>query len=198
MSNGNRESFVQRDTNETQIGLVVNLDAALEAGIETGHGFLDHMLDQVRRHGRLGLSVTAKGDLEVDVHHLAEDTGITFGMAVLEALGDKKGLERYADAFVPMDETLAHVVLDFSGRAHLEFRPETLEVVGDANGFNIYHLREFLRGFCNHAGVTLHVRLLSGREAHHVIEAIVKAFSRALYAATRVTHESLPSTKGRL
>jgi imidazoleglycerol-phosphate dehydratase len=189
---------VERNTNETRIALEVNLDAALETGIHTGHGFLDHMLDQVRRHGRLGLSVTAQGDLEVDVHHLAEDTGITLGMAVLQALGDKKGLERYADAFVPMDETLAHVVLDFSGRAHLEFRPETLEVVGDANGFNIYHLREFLRGFCNHAGVTLHVRLLSGREAHHVIEAIVKAFSRALYASTRVTHGALPSTKGTL
>jgi imidazoleglycerol-phosphate dehydratase len=193
-----RAATVERNTNETQIKLEVNLDAPLEAGIGTGHGFLDHMLDQIRRHGRMGLSVTAKGDLDVDVHHLAEDTGITLGMALLQALGDKKGLERYADAFVPMDETLAHVVLDLSGRAHLEFRPETLEVVGDANGFNIYHLREFLRGFCNHALVTMHVRLLNGREAHHVVEAIVKAFSRALYASTRVTHEALPSTKGRL
>jgi imidazoleglycerol-phosphate dehydratase len=193
-----RAARVERNTLETRIALEVNLDAGLETGISTGHGFLDHMLDQIRRHGRLGLSVTAKGDLEVDVHHLAEDTGITLGMAVAKALGDKQGLERYADAFVPMDETLAQVVLDFSGRAHLEFRPETLNIVGDANGFNIFHLREFLRGFCNHAGATVHVRLLSGREAHHVIEATVKAFARALFAATRVTHEALPSTKGTL
>jgi imidazoleglycerol-phosphate dehydratase len=194
----NRQASVERNTNETQITLEVNLDAAMDGAIHTGHGFLNHMLDQIRRHGRMGLSVTAQGDLEVDVHHLAEDTGITLGMAVLKALGDKQGLERYADAFVPMDETLAQVVLDFSGRAHLEFRPELLDVVGDANGFNIYHLREFLRGFCNHAGATLHVRLLSGREAHHVIEAIVKAFARSLFAATRVTHDALPSTKGSL
>ncbi len=193
-----RAARVERNTLETQIALEVNLDAALETGISTGHGFLDHMLDQIRRHGRVGLSVTAKGDLEVDVHHLVEDTGITLGMAVAKALGDKQGLERYADAFVPMDETLAQVVLDFSGRAHLEFRPETLNVLGDANGFNVFHLREFLRGFCNHAGATVHVRLLSGRESHHVIEAIVKAFARALFAATRVTHEALPSTKGTL
>ena len=134
----------------------------------------------------------------MDVHHLAEDTGITLGQAVSQALGSKQGLERYADAFVPMDETLAQVVLDFSGRSHLEFQPETLNLVGDAGGFNVYHLREFLRGFCNHAGVTVHVRLLAGREAHHVIEAIFKAFARSLYAATRVTHDALPSTKGTL
>lgn len=193
-----RAAAVTRNTLETQITLAIDLDQPLEGKISTGHGFLDHMLEQIRRHGRLGLVLNATGDLHVDVHHLAEDTGITLGQAVHQALGNKQGLERYADAFVPMDETLAHVVLDFSGRAHLEFRPETLEVVGDAGGFNVYHLREFLRGFCNHAGVTLHVRLLTGREAHHVIEAIFKAFARALYAATRVTHDALPSTKGML
>lgn len=142
--------------------------------------------------------VEGRGDVAVDAHHLAEDTGITLGMCVLKALGDKRGIERYADAFVPMDETLAHVVLDFSGRAHLEFRPEDLGVYGDAGGFTIYHLREFLRGFCNHAGVTLHVRLLHGNEVHHVIEAIFKAFARVLYAASRVTSQDLPSTKGTL
>ncbi len=193
-----RAAAVTRNTLETQITLAIDLDQPLEGKISTGHGFLDHMIEQIRRHGRLGLVLNATGDLHVDVHHLAEDTGITLGQAVHQALGNKQGLERYADAFVPMDETLAHVVLDFSGRAHLEFRPETLEVVGDAGGFNVYHLREFLRGFCNHAGVTLHVRLLTGREAHHVIEAIFKAFARALYAATRVTHDALPSTKGML
>ena len=193
-----RAAAVTRNTSETQITLAIDLDQPLEGKISTGHGFLDHMLEQIRRHGRIGLVIAATGDLYVDVHHLAEDTGITLGQAVLQALVNKQGLERYADAFVPMDETLAQVVLDFSGRAHLEFRPETLEVVGDAGGFNIYHLREFLRGFCNHAGVTLHVRLLAGREAHHVIEAIFKAFARALHAATRVTHDALPSTKGTL
>lgn len=193
-----RAAAVTRNTLETQITLALDLDQPLEGKISTGHGFLDHMLEQIRRHGRLGLVIAATGDLHVDVHHLAEDAGITLGQAVRQALGNKQGLERYADAFVPMDETLAHVVLDFSGRAHLEFHPETLTVTGDAGGFNIYHLREFLRGFCNHAGATLHVRLLAGREAHHVIEAIFKAFARALYAATRVTHNALPSTKGTL
>lgn len=193
-----RVATVERNTLETQIKFILDLDQNLSGTLETGHAFLDHMLDQIRRHGRLGLIIQGRGDLAVDAHHLAEDTGITLGMAVLQALGDKRGIERYADAFVPMDETLAHVVLDFSGRAHLEFKPEDLGVYGDAGGFTIYHLREFLRGFCNHAGATLHVRLLSGKEVHHVVEAIFKAFARALYAATRVTSQDLPSTKGTL
>jgi imidazoleglycerol-phosphate dehydratase len=193
-----RKANVQRDTLETQIGINLDLDQALPGSIETGLGFLDHMLDAIKRHARIGLEVSAKGDLHIDTHHLIEDTGITLGMAFAKALEDKKGLERYGSAFVPMDETLAQVVLDFSGRAHLEFRPEELNVIGDAGGFNIFHLREFLRGFCNHAGVTLHVRLLNGREAHHVIEAIIKAFARALRDSTRVTHTDLPSTKGSL
>jgi imidazoleglycerol-phosphate dehydratase len=193
-----RAATIERNTLETQIKISLDLDQNLTGKLETGHAFLDHMLDQIRRHGRIGLLVDGRGDLAVDAHHLAEDTGITLGMAVLQALGDKRGIERYADAFVPMDETLAHVVLDFSGRAHLEFRPEDLGVIGDAGGFTIYHLREFLRGFCNHAGVTLHVRLLSGKEVHHVVEAIFKAFARAVYAATRVTSQDLPSTKGTL
>jgi imidazoleglycerol-phosphate dehydratase len=193
-----RVATIERNTLETQIKISLDLDQNLTGKLETGHAFLDHMLDQIRRHGRIGLLVDGRGDLAVDAHHLAEDTGITLGMAVLQALGDKRGIERYADAFVPMDETLAHVVLDFSGRAHLEFRPEDLGVIGDAGGFTIYHLREFLRGFCNHAGVTLHVRLLSGKEVHHVVEAIFKAFARAVYAATRVTSQDLPSTKGTL
>jgi imidazoleglycerol-phosphate dehydratase len=193
-----RKANVQRNTLETQISINLDLDQALPSQIETGLGFLDHMLDAIKRHARIGLEVSAKGDLHVDTHHLIEDTGIVLGMAFSKALEDKKGLERYGSAFTPMDETLAHVVLDFSGRAHLEFRPEELSVIGDAGGFNIFHLREFLRGFCNHAGVTLHVRLLNGREAHHVIEAIIKAFARALRDATRVTHDDLPSTKGSL
>lgn len=193
-----RRAQIRRDTLETRIRIELDLDQPLEGPLRTGHGFQEHMLDQIRRHGRLGLVIEAEGDLHVDVHHLAEDTGIALGQALSQALGDRRGIERYADAFVPMDETLAHVVLDFSGRAHLAFEPERLEVVGDANGYNIYHLREFLRGLCNHAGITLHVRLLAGREAHHVIEAITKALARAIYLATRVTGQALPSTKGLL
>lgn len=193
-----RAATLERNTLETQIKITIDLDQQLTGKLETGHAFLDHMLDQIRRHGRLGLLIEGSGDLAVDAHHLAEDTGITLGMAVLQALGNKRGIERYADAFVPMDETLAHVVLDFSGRSHLEFKPEDLGVYGDAGGFTIYHLREFLRGFCNHAGATLHVRLLNGKEVHHVVEAIFKAFARALFAATRVTSQDLPSTKGSL
>lgn len=193
-----RTAQISRHTLETQISLSLDLDAPLEGTIQTGLGFLDHMLDALKRHARVGLTVQAVGDLSVDTHHLIEDTGIVLGMAFAQALQDKTGLERYGSAFVPMDETLAQVVLDFSGRAHLEFRPEELDIAGEAGGFNIYHLREFLRGFCNHAGVTLHVRLLAGREAHHVIEAIVKALARAIFAATRVTHSAMPSTKGSL
>jgi len=194
-----RIATLERNTSETQILIMLDLDAPLEVStLHTGHGFLDHMLEALRKHGRLGLMVQASADLQVDVHHIAEDVGIAFGQALNKALGDKRGLERYGDAFVPMDETLAQVVLDLSGRAHLAFEPEKLGVLGDVNGYTIYHLREFLRGFCNHAGANLHVRLLAGLEIHHVVEAIFKAFARALYLATRVTGEGIPSTKGAL
>lgn len=194
----NRSADVRRDTHETRIRVRLDLDDTLEGPLATGHGFTDHMLDQVRRHGRLGLAVDAEGDLHVDVHHLAEDLGITLGQALKQALGDKRGIERYADAFVPMDESLAHVVLDLSGRAHLAFEPEALPYAGTVNGYSLFHLREFLRGFTNHAGATVHVRVLAGRDPHHVIEAVFKAFARSLYTATRVTGEALPSTKGSL
>jgi len=193
-----RTATVERNTLETQIRVTLDLDEPVTGEVRTGHGFLDHMLDQLRRHGRLGLAVDGAGDLHIEVHHLAEDTGITIGQALAQALGDRKGIERYGSAFVPMDETLAHVVVDLSGRAHLAFEPERLDVWGDAGGFTHYHLREFLRGLCNHAGVTLHVRLLAGREAHHVIEAVMKAFARALRDAVHRTGSDLPSTKGLL
>lgn len=191
-----RRADQHRRTNETDVQVRLDLDAPLDGGVSTGHGFLDHMLDQLRRHGRLGLSVVASGDLHVEVHHLAEDTGITLGQALSAALGDRVGIERYGSAFVPMDETLAQVVVDLSGRAHLAFEPEKLDVWGDAGGLTHYHLREFLRGLCNHAGATVHVRLLAGREAHHVIEAVMKAFARALRDAVQVTGQDLASTKG--
>ncbi len=191
-----RTAEISRDTAETQIRLRLELDAGAGGRAETGHGFLDHMLAQLIRHGRLTLELSGKGDLEVDVHHLAEDCGIVLGQALHRALGERRGLERYADAWVPMDESLAHVVLDLSGRPFLAFEPGGFE--GHAGGFNAHHLREFLRGFCNHAGATVHVRVITGEETHHVVEAVMKAFARALYAATRVTTDELPSTKGRL
>jgi imidazoleglycerol-phosphate dehydratase len=190
-----RTATIHRKTQETDIQLTLDLDKT-GGTIQTGHGFLDHMLEQVAKHGKLSLDIVAKGDLHVDVHHLAEDTGIVLGQAVKEALGERVGLERYATSFVPMDETLAQVVLDLSGRALLAFEPSGYE--GDANGFNVHHLREFLRGFCNHSGATMHVRVLSGTETHHVSEAIMKAFARSLYSATRITSDTLPSTKGLL
>ncbi|GIW38481.1 MAG: imidazoleglycerol-phosphate dehydratase [Meiothermus sp.] len=190
-----RSATIERNTAETQIKLSLSLDGVPQASISTGLGFLDHMLQAFQRHGRFGLVVEAKGDLAVDVHHLVEDVGIVLGMAFKQAVGDARGLERYGEASVPMDETLVQVVLDLSGRSHLAFAPEELGIEGTAGGLNAYHLREFLRGLCNHAGLTLHVRVLAGREAHHVIEATFKALARALYQATRLTRADLPSTK---
>lgn len=191
-----RTANVTRNTEETQIRIGLHLDDVSQVSIGTGHGFLDHMLAQLAKHGRLGLEVEAAGDLHIDVHHLAEDTGIVLGQVLNEALGDRRGVERYANAFVPMDETLAHVVLDLSNRSYIEFDASGFE--GDANGFNVHHLREFLRGFCNHVGANLHVRVLSGKDAHHVCEAVMKAFAKSLYVATRITSDDLPSTKGLL
>lgn len=193
-----RTAAVTRTTAETDITVRLDLDSTVYAVPHSGHGFFDHMLDALARHSRLGLSVAATGDLHIEPHHLIEDTGITLGQALSQALGDRRGIERYGSAFVPMDETLAHAVIDLSGRAHLAFEPETLDVWGDAGGMTHYHLREFLRGFCNHGGVTLHVRVLAGREAHHVIEAVVKALARALRDAVAVTSAQMPSTKGSL
>jgi imidazoleglycerol-phosphate dehydratase len=191
-----RSATVERITHETQLKVTLTLGAPAGGVAATGHGFLDHMLEQLIRHGNFALSVEGRGDLHIDPHHLAEDTGITLGQAFARALGDRVGIARYADAFVPMDETLAHVVLDFSGRPWISFEPSGFE--GSAGGFNTHHLRELLRGFCNHAGVTMHVRVLAGTEVHHVCEAVVKAWARALREATAVVSDTLPSTKGTL
>lgn len=196
MPDASRAATVRRTTAETDIRVSVDLDAPPDGTIGTGHGFLDHMLAQVQRHGRMGFSCEAEGDLEVDVHHLAEDVGITFGQAVREALGDRRGVARYGSAWVPMDETLAHVVLDLSGRPYLAFDPAGFE--GDSHGFHVHHLRELLRGFANHAGATIHVRVQSGVESHHVCEAVTKAFARALGMAAARAGDDLPSTKGML
>lgn len=191
-----RRGEVHRVTRETDVFVAVDLDAGANGRPDTGHGFLDHLVDQLVRHGRLGLEVRARGDLHIDVHHLAEDLGITLGQAFAMAVGDAVGIERYADAFVPMDETLAHVVVDLCGRPFLAFDPAA--VPGNVGGFDTYHLREFLRGFANHARATIHVRWLATGDAHHGCEAVVKALARALHAATRVTTDTLPSTKGTL
>lgn len=191
-----RTATVERDTRETRLRVSLDLDARQGGTAATGHGFLDHLLDQLIRHGRFALSIEGDGDLHIDVHHLAEDSGITLGQAFATALGRREGIERYGDAFVPMDETLAHVVVDLSGRPYLAFDAAGYE--GDSGGFNAFHLREFLRGFANHAGATVHVSVPSGQETHHVCEAVMKAFARALRAATLVTHDALPSTKGLL
>jgi len=191
-----RSARQTRTSKETDITVSLNLDDTSAGIISTGHGFFDHMLEQITRHGKIKLDVQATGDLHIDVHHLAEDSGIVLGQALSKALGDRVRIERYADAFVPMVETLAPVVLDLSGRPFIAFEPSGFE--GNSGGFNAHHLREFLRGFCNHAGVTMHVRVLSGSDTHHVCEAITKAFARSLYVATRVTSTALPSTKGLL
>jgi len=188
-----RRALVHRTTTETDVRVELDLDAG-GGSAQTGHGFVDHLLEQVIRHGRVYLDVQARGDLHVDVHHLAEDVGITLGQALHAALGDARGIERYADVIVPMDETLVQVVLDLSGRPFLAFDPS--QVPGSANGFSAYHLRELLRGFSNHARATLHVRILAMGEAHHVCEAAVKGLARALQRATRTTHDDLPTTKG--
>ena len=189
-----RTANVRRETGETRLEVRLDLDGEPGGRSETGHGFLDHMIDQLIRHGRFALDVSGEGDLHIDVHHLAEDTGITLGACFRKALGEGVGIERFADAWAPMDESLAHVVIDLSGRPYLSFDPEGFE--GSAGGFNAHHLREFLRGFANHAGATVHVRVLSGSETHHVCEAVVKAWARALHYATRATTTGVPSTKG--
>ncbi|GAA6754874.1 imidazoleglycerol-phosphate dehydratase [Thermus sp. 2.9] len=191
-----REALVERATAETWVRLRLGLDGPTGGQVATGLPFLDHMLLQLQRHGRFLLEVEAKGDLEVDVHHLVEDVGIVLGMALKEALGEGRGIERYGEAFAPLDETLVLCVVDLSGRPHLEYRPEAWPVVGTAGRVNHYHLREFLRGLVNHGRLTLHLRLLAGREVHHVVEASFKALARALHKATRLTGEGLPSTKG--
>ena len=190
-----RKAKVERVTEETEVRIELGLDGPPTDRVETGLGFLDHLMKSFARHGRFALFVEAEGDLEVDVHHLVEDVGITLGMALDKALGVRAGIERFGEATVPMDETLVQAGLDLSGRPYLAFEPEKLAIEGAPGGVNAYHLREFLRGFANHGRLTLHLRVLAGREAHHVLEAGVKALARALYQATRITREDVPSTK---
>jgi imidazoleglycerol-phosphate dehydratase len=192
-----RVATVERNTLETQITVTVNLDGTGQTQFETGVPFLEHMLDQVARHGMVDLAVKAVGDLHIDDHHTVEDIGITLGQAVAEAVGDKKGLARYGHAYVPLDEALSRVVIDFSGRPGLEYHiPFTRAAVG---GFDVDLFAEFFQGFVNHAKVTLHVDNLRGDNSHHQAETVFKAFGRALRMALtadpRMTGVT-PSTKG--
>jgi len=194
-----RSAEVVRNTNETRIRVVLGLDGSGAGRIATGVGFLDHMLDQIARHGLFDLTVEAQGDLHIDAHHTVEDIGITIGQAYARAAGDKKGLRRYGHAYVPLDEALSRVVVDLSGRPGLEWHvPFTRALIGT---FDVDLVHEFFQGFVNHALVTLHVDNLRGVNAHHQCETVFKAFGRALRAATERDERAagvVPSTKGSL
>lgn len=194
-----RRAQVTRNTLETQINVGLNLDGTGKAMLQTGVPFLDHMLDQIARHGMLDLEVIAKGDLHIDAHHTVEDIGITLGQAFAQAIGDKKGLCRYGHAYVPLDEALSRVVLDLSGRPGLVFNVDFSRArIGD---FDVDLIHEFFQGFINHALMTLHIDNLSGRNAHHQAETIFKAFGRALRTAATPDPAAsgiIPSTKGTL
>lgn len=194
-----RTASVERNTNETQIAIQLNLDGSGQSSLKSGLPFFEHMLDQIARHGMLDLTIDAKGDLEIDAHHTVEDVGITLGQAFNQAIGDKKGIVRYGYAYVPLDEALSRVVVDFSGRSGLEFRVQfPRSRVGD---FDVDLTHEFFQGFVNHANVTLHIDNLSGDNSHHIAETIFKAFGRALRMAITADNRMqgvVPSTKGSL
>ncbi len=194
-----RTAEVTRNTKETQIRVKVNLDGDGTCSFVTGVPFLDHMLDQVARHGLVDLEIEAKGDLHIDAHHTVEDIGITVGQAIAKAIGDKKGIRRYGHAYVPLDEALSRVVIDFSGRPGLEFHVDFKRAM--IGGFDVDLAHEFFQGFVNHALVTLHVDNLRGENAHHQCETVFKAFGRALRMAAEIDPrmgEVIPSTKGSL
>ena len=194
-----RIATVTRDTLETQISVSINLDGTGQSSFETGIPFLDHMLDQIARHGLVDLEIKASGDLHIDDHHTVEDIGISLGQAFSQALGDKKGIMRYGHAYVPLDEALSRVVIDFSGRPGIEYRVKFPRArIGQ---FDVDLIHEFFQGFVNHASATLHIDNLHGTNAHHIAETMFKAFGRALrFAVSRDERMAgmIPSTKGSL
>ena len=190
-----RTATINRRTNETDIALTLSLDGGA-AEISTGIGFFDHMLAQLARHGGFGITLKCLGDLEVDGHHTVEDTGLALGEALREALGDKRGIERYGQAIIPMDEALALCAVDLSGRPCLRYSAEI--PAGRVGDFDTELVREFMQAFCNSGMFALHIRQLDGVNSHHIIEGMFKALARALKAAVAVTGEDLPSTKGAL
>ena len=194
-----RKATVTRNTLESQITITVNLDGSGHANLDTPVPFLNHMLDQIARHGLIDIDIKAAGDTHIDDHHTVEDIGITLGMAVAEAIGDKKGLTRYGHAYVPLDESLSRVVLDFSGRPGLFMAADFVR--GYVGTFDVDLSREFFQGFVNHAFVTLHIDNIRGANAHHQVETIFKAFGRALRMAASADERMagvVPSTKGHL
>ncbi len=194
-----RTAQVTRNTNETKIRVAINLDGTGQQKLNTGVPFLDHMLDQIARHGLIDLEVEADGDLHIDAHHTVEDVGITLGQAFAKAIGDKKGIRRYGHSYVPLDEALSRVVIDFSGRPGLEFHVDFKRSMIGAFDVDLTH--EFFQGFVNHALVSLHIDNLRGENAHHQCETIFKAFGRALRMASELDERALgtiPSTKGSL
>jgi len=194
-----RKAEVERNTNETRIQVSLNLDGSGNCKLETGVPFLEHMLDQVGRHGLIDIEIIAQGDLHIDAHHTVEDIGITLGQAMALAVGDKTGIVRYGHAFVPLDEALSRVVIDFSGRPGLVYRADYPgAMIGE---FDVDLLHEFFQGFVNHAGVTLHIDNIRGDNAHHIAETIFKAFGRAVRMALSFDERMegvMPSTKGAL
>jgi len=191
-----RTAKITRNTKETQIAVSINIDGMGAVTLKTGLPFLEHMLDQVARHGLLDIDIQAQGDLHIDAHHTVEDIGIGLGQALAKAVGDKKGIRRYGYAYVPLDEALSRVVIDLSGRAGLEYHVDFPRArIGD---FDVDLIHEFFQGFCNHALVTLHVHCLQGKNAHHISETVFKAFGRALRMALELDPRmagAIPSTK---
>jgi len=195
----NRTADVRRDTKETKIRVQLDLDGTGTSSLATGIGFFDHMLDQIARHGLIDLDIQAEGDLHIDGHHTVEDVGITLGLAVAQAVGDKRGITRYGHAYVPLDEALSRVVIDFSGRPGLHM--DVPFKAGAIGGFDTQLAFEFFQGFCNHALATVHIDNLKGHNAHHQCESVFKAFARALRMALTLDPRSagvIPSTKGSL
>ena len=194
-----RTATVSRDTKETRIAVTVNLDGSGQTRLATGLPFLEHMLEQIARHGLIDLDIQAEGDLHIDAHHTVEDIGIVLGQAVAQAAGERKGIRRYGHAYVPLDEALSRVVIDFSGRPGLEYHvPFPRARIGE---FDVDLFHEFFQGFCNHALTTVHVDALRGANAHHIAETVFKAFGRAMRAALEADERMgnvVPSTKGSL
>jgi imidazoleglycerol-phosphate dehydratase len=194
-----RTATVTRNTLETQITVSINLDGSGVSNFETGIPFLDHMMDQIARHGLVDMDIKASGDLHIDAHHTVEDIGITLGQAFAKALGDKKGIQRYGHAYVPLDEALSRVVIDFSGRPGIEYRVKYPRA--RIGAFDVDLIHEFFQGFCNHALTTLHIDNLTGNNAHHIAETVFKAFGRAIRVAMTADERMsgvIPSTKGSL
>ncbi len=197
MANASRKAIVERNTSETKIKVSINLDGTGEAKFDTGVPFLEHMMDQIARHGLIDLDIYCDGDTHIDDHHTVEDIGITLGQAFAQAVGDKRGIVRYGHSYVPLDEALSRVVIDFSGRPSLDFKCDFTR--GNIGRFDTQLFWEFFHGFCNHAGVSMHIDNLKGFNAHHQAETIFKAFGRALRMALEFDPRmagKMPSTKG--